>query len=317
MNTDQVIIPHKNPHNPLISVVIPAYNEEQYLTRSLQSVINQEFQNFELIVVNNNSTDKTAEIAEGFGAKVIFESQRGVGFARQTGFLEAKAEIIVTTDSDTIVPPNWLLRIINKFEKDKILVAFGGLYTLYSGPLTAKLTIFYLAHPAWVLDKIFSRGWGLTGVNFAVKKEAFLKVGGFKTELSMGEDAEISRRLKKVGNVVLDPHFRVQTSGRRYRNGLILGVMTYIPNGIMRIMFNKHKFFNLPPIRSERSLFSKLLSQFLLLFVIILLSLFYISHHCFFNVGLKKVFPMNQREKMCVKHPQEEQSKSAINSLYK
>ena len=73
-------------------MVIPAFNEDQYLAKNLLSVINQEFQNFELIVVNNNSADRTAEIAECFGAKVIFEPRQGVGFARQAGFLEAKGK---------------------------------------------------------------------------------------------------------------------------------------------------------------------------------------------------------------------------------
>ncbi|HHT9129652.1 MAG TPA: glycosyltransferase family 2 protein [Candidatus Brocadiaceae bacterium] len=289
---------HKNPLDPLVSVVIPAYNEEQYLTRSLQSMVNQEFQNFELIVVNNNSTDKTAEIAERFGAKVIFESQRGVGYARQAGFLEAKGEIIATTDADTILPQNWLSRIVNEFEKDEKLVAFGGLYTLYSGTRTARFTISRFIRPAWTLDRIFSRGWGLPGVNFSVRKEAFLKVGGFKSELSLGEDAEISRRLKKVGKVLLDPHFLVQTSGRRYRSGLLLGIMTYIPNGIVRIVFNKHKFLKLPTIRSERSLFARRVNQFLLLLVIVLFSLFYFSNNCLLKAGLKKTnFVVNKLKK--------------------
>lgn len=280
---------YKDTQNPLVSVVIPAYNEAQYLTRALQSIRNQDFQNFELIVVNNNSTDKTVEIAESFGAKVIFEPQRGVGFARQAGFLEANGKIIATTDADTILPPNWLSRIVDEFEKSENLVAFGGLYTLYSGPLTARLAFFYFAHPAWTLDKIFSGGWGLPGVNLAVRKEAFLKVGGFKPELSLGEDAEISRRLKKIGKVLLDPRFLVQTSGRRYRSGLILGFMTYIPNAITRILFNKHKFLNLPAIRSEKSLFPRLIIQFLLLFAIVSFSFFYFSHHRSLNAGLKKM----------------------------
>lgn len=280
--------PHKNPDNPFVTVVIPAYNEEQYLTGALQSVVNQEFRNFELIVVNNNSTDKTVEIAENFGAKVICEPQRGVGFARQRGFMEAKGSIIATTDADTILPPKWLSRIVDEFEKDKNLVAFGGLYTLYSGPLSARLAFYYFAHPAWALDKVFSGGWGLPGVNFAARKDAFLKVGGFKTELSIGEDAEISRRLKKIGKVLLDTSFRVKTSGRRYRSGFIVGFMTYLPNGIIRILFNKHKFLKLPSIRSERSLFSRFLTQSIFALTIISFSFFCFSHYYPLKAGSKK-----------------------------
>ncbi|MBW7899652.1 putative glycosyltransferase EpsJ [Candidatus Brocadiaceae bacterium B188] len=291
MKVDRITLlgsPHKNSCNPLVSVVIPAYNEEQYLSGTLQSVINQDFQNFELIVVNNNSTDKTAEIAENFGANIIFEPRQGVGFARQRGFMEAKGSIIATTDADTILPSNWLSRIVDKFEKDENLVAFGGLYTLYSGPLSARLTFSYFAHPAWALDKFFSGGWGLPGVNFAVRKDAFLKVGGFKTELSIGEDAEISRRLRKTGKVLLDPSFLVKTSGRRYRSGLIVGFMTYLPNGITRILFNKHKFLKLPAIRSERPLLPRLLARFIFVLIIITFSFFYFSHYCPLRAGLKR-----------------------------
>lgn len=279
----------RDTRNPLVSVVIPAHNEEQFIAKALQSLTEQKFTDFELIVVDNDSTDKTAEIAEQFGAKVIHEHQRGVGVARQTGFLAAKGEIIATTDADTILPPDWLARIVEEFQKDKKLVAFGGLYTLYSGPFTARITLFYFAHPAWFLDKVFSGGWGLPGVNFSVRKDAFLQVGGFKTNLTLGEDAEISRRLKHVGRVWLDPRFRVQTSGRRYRGGLIAGVMAYIPNGIMRILFKKHTFTKLPTIRSERLLFSRFLTRTLVLSVILSLSFFYFSHHYSTKAGSKKV----------------------------
>lgn len=278
----------RDTRNPLVSVVIPAFNEEQFMTKALQSLAGQKFTDFELIVVDNKSTDKTAEIAERFGAKVIHEHQRGVGAARQAGFLAAKGEIIATTDADTIVPPDWLARIVDEFQKDKNLVAFGGLYTLYSGPLTARIALFYFAHPAWFLDKIFSGGWGLPGVNFSVRKDAFLRVGGFKTNLTLGEDAEISRRLKHVGKVWLDPRFLVQTSGRRYRGGLIAGVMAYIPNGIMRILFKKHAFTKLPTIRSERLLFSRFLTRTLVLLAILSLSFFYFSHHYSLKAGSKK-----------------------------
>lgn len=69
---------HKNPENPLISVVVPTLNEEKFIERTLVSLINQDFKNYELIVVDNNSLDRTAEIAERFGARVIFEPKAWV-----------------------------------------------------------------------------------------------------------------------------------------------------------------------------------------------------------------------------------------------
>ncbi|MCL5771476.1 MAG: glycosyltransferase family 2 protein [Actinobacteria bacterium] len=270
--------PYENPENPLVTIVIPAFNEEKFVDKTLQSILIQDYKNFELIVVDNNSTDNTSKIAEDFGAKVIFEPSQGVGFARQKGFMEAKGKIIATTDADTILPSNWVSRIVEEFEKDKELVAFGGLYTLYSGAVTARIAVSYLTYPFWLLDKFFSHGWSLPGANLAIRKDAFLKIGGFKTELKLGEDANISQRLKTIGKVKLDPDFLVQTSGRRFKNGLFCGLLTYAPNGIIRMLFKKEKFVKLTPVRIEKSLFNKLAFIPLFLSVILLFSLFYLSN---------------------------------------
>lgn len=244
---------HKNPENPIISVVIPAFNEEGFLERTLKSLAKQDFKRFELIVVDNNSTDKTAQIAKEFGAKVAIEKQRGAGFARQRGFLEAKGEIIATTDADTILPKNWVSKIIKEFRKRKKMVAFGGLFALCSGTPTSRIVVSRLRYPAWLLDRLLSGGWSIPGVNFSVRKKAFLEVGGFNQELTLGEDADLSQRLKKVGKVVLDRKFIVLTSGRRFHNGIFPAMKTYLPNAVIRMTIRKHKFTKLPPVRSKES----------------------------------------------------------------
>jgi len=269
---------HKNPSHPKVSVVIPAFNEEKFLPLTLKSLLFQDNHDFEIIVVNNNSSDRTAEIARSFGAKVIFEPWPGVGFARQNGFETAKAKIIATTDADTILPPNWISRIIQEFNTNPQLVIFGGLYNLYSGSLSARLAIKYLLYWFWRLDKIFSDGWNMPGVNFAVKKEAFLKAGGFKTNLTLGEDIDFSQRVRKLGEVKFDARFRVQTSGRRFRNGLLHGLFFYTPNGIIRMLLKKNRFLKLPTIRKETPAFQKLSIIPLIISIIFLFSLFYISN---------------------------------------
>jgi len=243
---------HTNPINPLISVVIPALNEEGFLERTLKSLLKQDFRQFELIVVDNNSTDRTAKIAEEFGAKVVFEPKRGIGAARQRGFLEARGEIIATTDADTILPKNWVSKILKEFKKRKKTVAFGGLFVLCSGTPTSRVVISRFAYPAWVLDRLFTGGWSIPGVNFSVRKKAFLDIGGFNTELTLGEDADISQRLKKIGKVVLDRKFVVLTSGRRFRNGLLPAMRTYLPNAVVRMTIRKHKFTKFSSERTEK-----------------------------------------------------------------
>jgi len=259
---------------PIFSIVIPAFNEERFLPRCLESLKNQDFKDFEIIVVDNNSTDKTAEIAKKFGAILLFEKNQGVAFARQKGFQSGRGEIIATTDADTILPKNWLSRIFEEFKKDKDLVAFGGSCEFYSGPISAKLASKFLLKPFLFLDKIFSGGWSLMGCNMAIKKEAFLRVGGFNTNLKLNEDIEISHRLSKIGKIILDPNFKVKTSGRRYRNGLILGLITYCLPTISRVLFKRYdKFQRFPPVRKEEvSLLGKIsfpiLSFFIFLFLL-------------------------------------------------
>lgn len=244
---------HKNPENPLISVVIPAFNEEKFIERTLKSLMNQDFKDFELIVVDNNSQDRTGQIAERFGAKVVFEPKEGVGYSRQAGFMAAKAPIIATTDADTIVPPNWLSKILREFNSDPGLVAFGGFHSLYNGPFLARFAVRYLIFIPWIFDRIFSGGWTLSGANLAVRKEAFLKIGGFNTKLKLSEDADLSQRLRSVGKVKLDMGFRVETSGRRYGKGLFIAMVQYFPNGLARIFFKRpEKFAKLRPIREEK-----------------------------------------------------------------
>ena len=264
---------HENPKDPLVTVVVPALNEEDFLSKNLQSIVTQNFKNFELIVVDNNSTDRTAVIARAYGAKVIFNQVKGVGAARQAGFMEARGKIIATTDADNILPPDWLTRIVKEFDKDQKLVAFGGLFRLYSGPLSARIAVRYLTYPTFQFDKLITGNWSLIAQNMAVRRSASIKVGGLKS-IQIGEDADLSHRLANIGRVIIDPVTLVYPTGRRARHGLWYGIWSYAPNGITRMFFKKHKFDKLPTIRQEHSPLAKLSFIPLLASVIYLIILF-------------------------------------------
>lgn len=235
-----------------ISVVVPAYNEENYLPACLASLQKQQFNGeYEIIVVDNNSSDKTAQIAEQAGVKVVFEPRQGVGAARQAGCAISLGEVIAFTDADTIVPENWLSRIVSEFEKDKNLAAFGGLYTLSSSSFFTRLAVSFLAYPAHCLDKIFSGGWNLPGANLAVRKTCFLKTGGFNINFQINEEYDICQRIREFGKVKLAPFFLVKTSGRGYEYGFISWFFRYGPATFSRIVFKKHNFNKLKMVRKE------------------------------------------------------------------
>lgn len=197
-----------------ISVVIPAFNEEKRIAACLKSIASQTYKPYEVIVVDNNSTDKTVQIAKDLGVMVIVEKQQGVTYARNCGFNSAKGEVIARTDADTIVPSNWLERINDHFEKDPKLEAV-------SGPAIFGLRFFTPIVRLLVFEankRIFGH-YGLYGPNFAIKKSAWERV---KDEVCMDdervhEDTDLSIHVGKAGKIGYDPKLKVKTSARRLR----------------------------------------------------------------------------------------------------
>ena len=109
------------------SVVVPAYNEAAYLGRALDSLQHQDYGGtYEIIVVDNNSTDSTADIAARHGVRVVREPQQGVCAARQRGADCARGEIIISTDADTTQPRDWLRTIDARFADSERIVAVAG-----------------------------------------------------------------------------------------------------------------------------------------------------------------------------------------------
>src|SRR5476651_2420897 len=103
-----------------VSVVIPVYNEGKYLAACLDSLMAQKVKADEIIIVDNNSTDDSVEIAKRYPVKVIHEKTQGITPARNSGFNETKYEIIARTDGDTILPVNWIKRIKKTFENSEV-----------------------------------------------------------------------------------------------------------------------------------------------------------------------------------------------------
>lgn len=184
-----------------ISVVIAAYNDEEYLPETLLSLVKQTYlKNFELIVVDNGSTDKTVRIAKRFRAKVVHEPIRGEVYAREKGFFSASGGIIATTDSDTIVKENWLSVIDNEFKKDPDLIAISGWLgskdkKLFLRALVLIYNIFNIFQYK-ILDFSF-----FNATNLAVRKDVFLSLGGFRKNVLFPTEADFFERIKKLGEV--------------------------------------------------------------------------------------------------------------------
>jgi len=204
-----------------ISVVIPAYNEEKYLPKTLESLKNQISPNlnYEIIVVDSGSNDRTAEVAKNYGAIVLKTKKKTPAFARQKGVEKAKGEIIICLDADTMAPRNLLKIISREFEKDQKLVGLTGIIDGWGGSFWQNFLYKWVNTIFAKLNHLLGR-YGFQGQSFAFRKEAFFKIGGFRTELYTGEDFDLGIRLAKVGKI----KFLFKTLGisslRRTKEGL-------------------------------------------------------------------------------------------------
>lgn len=207
-----------------ISFVIPAYNEENYLKDCLESIFREldgKKVNYEIIVVNNASTDKTKQIAKSFkNVKVIDEPEKGLVHARKTGYLASNGDLIANVDADTRLTKGWLDKVLLEF-KDSNLTGLSGPFIYYDLPRKYQPMVrffYYYAFSLYLLNRyIFRRGSMLQGGNFIIRRSALKKIGGFddKNFSFYGEDADIAMRLHSTGNVKWTFSLPMYSSGRR------------------------------------------------------------------------------------------------------
>lgn len=226
-----------------ISVIIPAYNEENYITKTLQSVTeNATADLLEIIVVNNASTDATAEIAGRFkNVRVVYEPRKGLTRARQAGLNSAKGDILACIDADSLMPKNWLETISKEFNQDPELVFLSGPYIYYDLSAGKRWAIKWLYYNMLARAVYFFSRYMACGGNMAAKKDALLKIGGFDTNIEFyGEDTDIVRRLSKVGKTKFKWDFEMLTSGRRLQGeGIVTMTFKYILNYGAILLFKK------------------------------------------------------------------------------
>ncbi len=217
-----------------VSVVIPAFNEEDYIEQTLFSLLKSEQQtqiNYEVIVVDNNSTDKTIELAKkfesGMNLRIINESKQGRGAARARGFQEAKGAIILSADADTIFYNNWVEKLSTSLVGSQVAVSTSA-KILDSSQLTNF--IFNTIQPILMhLYRIYFGHYWLSGFSFGILKSVYIQSKGFDTALQSQEDIDLSFKVAKLGKIkfINQP---VVFSGRRFKRGLLYGLFEYAKN---------------------------------------------------------------------------------------
>ncbi len=181
---------------PVISIIVPAFNEEKLLASSLQAVkasalaFTEAGLSWELVVCDNNSTDRTSEIARAEGAKVVFEPTNQIGRARNTGAAAASGQWLLFIDADS-QPSRALLKDVAKLTCRSDVLLAGVTIALNGGAL-----VFKLACRLW---NTMSRLRRLVAGSFIlVRAAAFHEVGGFDLKFFAGEELDLALRLQKI-----------------------------------------------------------------------------------------------------------------------
>ncbi|MCS3198442.1 glycosyltransferase family 2 protein [Bacteroides thetaiotaomicron] len=201
---------------PLVSVVLIAHNEEQHLLSCLWS-LSENHCNFpiEILVANNNSTDKTEEVLKALNVPYYNETQKGPGYARQCGLDHARGKYHVCIDSDTLYPPNYIETHVRELMKPGVAAAFS-LWSFMPDKQHSRLGLWCyecLRDLHLRLQAIKRPELCIRGMAFSFNTELGRRFG-FRTDIIRGEDGSLALAMKPYGKLIFitSPKARVMTS---------------------------------------------------------------------------------------------------------
>ncbi|SET64742.1 Glycosyl transferase family 2 [Nitrosomonas marina] len=180
-----------------LSIIIPAFNESRLILHCLDSVSKSMAANhragfeYEVIVVDNNSTDNTAELARKAGARVVFEPINQIGRARNAGAAVAKGDWFLFVDADSLLNPDMIADILKLIDSGKF-VGCGSVMHMPGSPWLGTLIL-----KIWTVISV-TFAWA-SGALIVCRADAFRDVGGFNLDLYAADEIDLSRLLKKWG----------------------------------------------------------------------------------------------------------------------
>jgi glycosyltransferase involved in cell wall biosynthesis len=233
----------------MISIIIPTLNEEDYLPLLLKSIRKQGFTDYEIIVSDAGSEDKTREIAKKYGCEIVSGGMPAKG--RNEGAKIAKGDLFFFIDADSILPDNFFSKLIKEFKKRKLDLASFPVYP--QGNLIDKVLYGIYNLFAWATQRFLSHATQ----TILIKREIHQKIGGFDEEIKIGEDHAYAREGAKFGKFGFLLVTSILTSARRFeRDGRLKTYLVYLLAGIYMFFFGKVKsrLFNYYYSRKKKNL---------------------------------------------------------------
>jgi len=188
---------------PDISIIIPAYNEEENILKTLYSLSQTTTRHsIEVIVVNNNSKDKTEELIKLCGLICINEQRQGITIARNAGLAVAKGQYIMNADADTIYPASWIDEMINPLIHNEDVALTYGRFS-FIPEKTPRLLYFFYEYLSdfnrYINKRYKEEALNVYGFNSACRREQCIAVNGFTHPAGTNEDGWLAVKLGKAG----------------------------------------------------------------------------------------------------------------------
>lgn len=220
---------------PDVSIVIPAWNEQDNIYRALSSLAaNKTNYKAEIVVINNNSTDRTQELLDMLGVRNYLQPIQGTPHARQMGLFKAKGKYHLCADSDTFYPPTWIDAMLQPMIKDNTIMGVYGRYSFIPPPGHSRLSLLPYEWLTGIMIRIrrMNREFiNMLGFNMGFVTEVGRTTGGFEVSgvrkfdnargseyfVDEAEDGRMALNLQKKGKIKLitDERAKVFTSSRR------------------------------------------------------------------------------------------------------
>ena len=243
---------------PFVSVIIPVLDRADELSRCLESIsgIRYPKDKLELIVVDDGSTDNSPEVARSFGALVLESGGKGMGpaFARNLGSKEARGEILAFIDSDCIASPEWLEELVGLFD-DPEVAAVGGLVDgMHTSSFLDRYELVMSSLTLGNRERSGQQGtdtFYVPSCNMLVRSSAFREAFGFNPEMHVGEDVDLTWRMRDKGHrIIYMPKGRV---GHEHRNAFLPFLRRRFQYGTSEAMLQllhplRHKKMVFPPV---------------------------------------------------------------------
>ena len=184
---------------PMVSVVICAYNAERTMRACMESLTALDYPNYEVIVVDDGSRDRTADIAKDFPVRLIRQPNKGLSVARNVGMYAARGEFVAYTDSDCVVDPHWLTLMIGAMIENNFDACGGPNYAPHEEGRMEACVAASPGAPCQVLTAA-DRAEHLAGCNMVFRKSLLIKLGGFDPQFTAaGDDVDICWRALDAG----------------------------------------------------------------------------------------------------------------------